>query len=169
MSWCWLALTEEWPDDATAAAWASAHGERAGVLAAWCRRAKPRRDARRMDARLVDPDGEPASVSLVLPPPGVRLKFDDLAVQEARRRILAGPPFDAVSTLLTDASHFEGAIVVARGDQVRRLPDEDPFARIFPARLLDVGAGLFGSTPPPAGPTIERYGSAQPWPWDRFD
>ena len=24
------------------------------------------------------------------------------------------------------------------------------------------------ATPAPAGPTIERYGSAEPWPWDRF-
>ena len=40
--------------------------------------------------------------------------------------------------------------------------------RIFPARLLRVGAGAIGAAPPPCGPTIERYGSAQPWPWDRF-
>jgi hypothetical protein len=165
--WCWLALTDEWPDDATAAAWASEDGERVGVLAAWCRRAKPRRDARRMDGRLVDPEGEPARVSLVLPPPGVRLKFDDTAVQQARRRVLAEPPFDGVSTLLTDASHFEGAVTVARGPRALRLYD-DPFARIFPARVLEVENGLFGSRPAPAGPTIERYGSAQPWPWDRF-
>jgi hypothetical protein len=168
VSWCWLALTDEWPDDATAAAWASDGGERVGVLAAWCRRAKPRRDALRMDARVVDSGGEAATVSLVLPPPGVRLKFDDVAVQQARRLVLAGPPFDAVSTLLTDASHFEGAVTVARGAAAQRLRDEDPFARIFPARLLEVEAGLFGSAPPPAGPTIERYGSAEPWPWDRF-
>jgi hypothetical protein len=45
---------------------------------------------------------------------------------------------------------------------------DDPFARIFPARLLRVEAGLFGRVPPPGGPTIERYGSAQPWPWDRY-
>lgn len=168
MSWCWLALTEEWPDHATAAAWASENGERVGALAAWCRRAKPRRDARRMDGRLVDPDGEAASVSLVIPPSGTRLKFDDVAVQQARRRVLAGLPFDAVSTLLTDASHFEGAITIGRAAATARLRDEDPFARIFPARLLEVEAGLFGSMPPPAGPTIERYGSSEPWPWDRF-
>ena len=29
-------------------------------------------------------------------------------------------------------------------------------------------AGVFGTVPPPAGPTIERYGSGNPWPWDRF-
>jgi hypothetical protein len=167
MSWCWLALVEEPPVDATASAWATEHGERVGVLAAWCRRAKPVRHALRMDGRLVDTKGEPASVSLVLPPAGVRLKFDDVAVQQARRRVLAAQPFDAVSTLLSDASHFEGALTVARGAQLPRLRD-DPFARIFPARLLELEGGLFGRTPAPAGPTIERYGSSEPWPWDRF-
>jgi hypothetical protein len=73
-----------------------------------------------------------------------------------------------VSTLLSDASHFEGALTVARGAGVARLA-EDPFARIFPARLLHVDAGLLGAVPLPCGPTIERYGSAQPWPWDRYD
>jgi hypothetical protein len=121
-----------------------------------------------MDARIVDRNGEAALVSLVLPPTGIRLLFDDLAVQEARRRVLAEPPFDAVSTLLRDASHFEGAVTVARGGDERRLRWEDPFARIFPARILRVEAGLFGRVPAPAGPTIERYGSSQPWPWDRF-
>ena len=106
-------------------------------------------------------------MALVLAPPGVRLKFDDVAVQQARRDVLAGPPQDAVTTLLTDASHFEGSLTVARGGGIARLRD-DPFARIFPARLLRVGACLFGVVPPPAGPVIERYGSEQPWPWDRF-
>jgi hypothetical protein len=80
---------------------------------------------------------------------------------------LSEPPADAVSTLLSDASHFEGAIIVARGPGVMRLPD-DPFARVFSARILRVEAGLLGRTDAPCGPSIERYGSAQPWPWDRF-
>jgi len=32
-----------------------------------------------------------------------------------------------------------------------------------------VSAGVMGAASAPAGPTIERYGSANPWPWDRFD
>ena len=48
-----------------------------------------------------------------------------------------------------------------------RLGD-DPFARVFPPRVLHVGAGVLGRVPWPAGPVIERYGSAQPWPADRF-
>jgi hypothetical protein len=162
-SWAWLALVAQVPDDADAVSPVDG-----GFLAAWKRRAKPVSDARRVDARLIDPDGEPAVVSLVLPPPGVSLLFDDPSVQQARRRVLAEPPFDAVSTLLRDSSHFEGAVTVARGADEARLRWEDPFARVFPARLLRVQGGLFGRVPAPAGPTIERYGSAQPWPWDRF-
>jgi hypothetical protein len=160
VSWCWFVLLDAPADDATA----QAAVEGGGWLAAWQRHAKPVRQARRIDARIIDPNGAPASVSLVVPPAGVRLPFDDLAVQQARRAVLAGPPVDAVSTLLSDASHFEGAVTVMR----RRIVD-DPFARVFPARLLRVGAGLFGRVPLPCGPTIERYGSAQPWPWDRYE
>jgi hypothetical protein len=160
MSWCWFAALDAPSDDATAQA-AIAGG---GWLAAWRRHSKPVRHARRIDARIIDPDGQPATVSLVLPPDGVRLPFDDLSVQQARRAVLAGPQVDAVSTLLSDASHFEGAVTVMRSRVV-----DDPFARVFPARLLQVDAGLFGRVPPPCGPTIERYGSAQPWPWDRYE
>jgi hypothetical protein len=168
MSWHWLALTDEPPDDAAAAAPArESDGTPAGWLAIWTRRAKPLRDARRIDARLLDPGGEEAVVSLVRPPAGVRLLFDDLAVQHARRAVLAAAPQDAVTTLLSDASHFEGSLTVARGAGVARLAD-DPFARIFPARVLHVGRGVVGRVPAPAGPVIERYGSEQPWPQDRF-
>ena len=164
----WLALVGERPGDAAAAAPVhEADGTPAGFLAIWTRRARPRPDARRIDARLLDHEGAEAHVSLVRPPAGVRLLFDDVAVQHARRAVLAAPPLDAVTTLLSDASHFEGSLTVARGDGVARLAD-DPFARIFPARLLRVGAGVVGRLPAPAGPVIERYGSAQPWPQDRF-
>ena len=169
MSWCWLDLVAAPADDATAhASVLELDGTPAGWLAVWLRRAKPSRSARRIDARLVDRHGAAACVSLVRAPDGVRLAFDDLAVQQARRAVLAAPPQDALSTLLSDASHFEGALTVARGAGVARLAD-DPFGRIFPARLLHVDAGLFGVVPAPCGPTIERYGSAQPWPWDRYD
>ena len=168
MRWCWLALVQDWPESATAAARAQDEdGEPAGILAAWCRRGRPTRDARRIDARAIDFEGSAARVSLVLPPAGVRLAFDDPAVQQARRRVLADGGFDAVSTLLTDSSHFEGSVTVARGAQTARLAD-DPFAHVFPQRILDVEAGLFGVVPAPAGPTIERYGSDTPWPLDRF-
>jgi hypothetical protein len=168
MSWHWLALTDERPEDADAAAPAHERdGTPAGWLAIWTRHAKPGRDARRVDARLLDPHGAEALVSLVRPPRGVRLLFDDPAVQHARRAVLAAPPQDAVTTMLSDASHFEGSLTVARGAGVARRAD-DPFARVFPARVLHVRAGVVGRVPAPAGPVIERYGSEQPWPQDRF-
>ena len=169
MTRCWLARVAEPRTDATAQAEVhDANGTPAGWLVAWRQQAKPARAARRVDDRIVDPGGAPAWISLVLPPDGVRLAFDDLAVQHARRRVLAELSQDAVSTLMRDASHFEGAITVARGPGVARLAD-DPFARIFRASILRVGPGVLGATTAPAGPAIERYGSANPWPWDRFD
>jgi hypothetical protein len=105
---------------------------------------------------------------LVLVPPGVRVAFDDLAVQQARRDVLVHPRADAVSTLMRDASHFEGALTLARGEEGRARLRDDPFARVFPARMLRLGPGIIGAPPAPVGPTIERYGSANPWPWDRF-
>jgi hypothetical protein len=168
VSWAWLALVDERPAGADAAAsLRMLTGEPAGVLAAWRRRAKPTRHARRADARIVDPAGASARISLVIPPSGVKLAFDDLAIQRARRDLLLMEPFDAVTTLLTDDSHFQGSLLVARGEGAARLAD-DPFARVFPARVLHVGAGVLGRVPWPAGPVIERYGSAQPWPADRY-
>jgi hypothetical protein len=168
MSWCWLDLLAEPSPTASAQAAASGiDGLAAGWLVVWRRRERPTRSARRVDDRIVDAAGLAAWISLVRPPGGVRLPFDDLAVQHARRRVLAEPPPDALSTLLSDASHFEGAITVARGAGVARLAD-DPFARLFPACILRVEAGVLGRVAAPCGPTIERYGSAEPWPWDRY-
>ncbi len=142
-------------------------GAPAGALAVWMRQGRPVRHALRADARIVDQKGDGAVISLVLAPPGVQILFDDPAVAQARRDVLAGPPCDLVTTLLHDTSHFAGAFTAWRDppDWVMR---SDPFARIFAARRLHVAAGLLGRVPPPAGPTIERYGSARPWPWDRF-
>ena len=168
MTWHWLDLVGGAPNGAAAAAPAvTLGGAAAGNLAIWTGRARPTPGARRIDARLLDAAGAAAEVSLVRPPPCLRLPFDDLAVQHARRRALAEPPFDALTTLLRDATHFEGSLTVARGADAARLAD-DPFARIFPALRLRVGPGLLGVVPAPAGPVIERYGSAQPWPADRF-
>jgi len=161
VNWCWLALVTAAPEGVAASATA---GD--GMwLAAWnARRQPPVSHAARADARIFDPHGAPAWVSFVRAPPGVKLAFDDLAVQQARRQVLAGPPSALVTTLLTDASHFEGALTAWRDGGVH----EDPFARIFPARRLQVGEGLLGNVAAPSGPVIERYGSASPWPQDRF-
>jgi hypothetical protein len=168
--WCWLALVDGDAAGAHAAAEArDTTGARAGHLAAWPPGPKPVRHALRADERVVDPAGAPALVSLVIAPPGMAMLFDDPAVQQARRVVLADArPPDALTTLLRDASRFLGALTARRGADAAARLLEDPFARIFPARLLAVGPGLLGRMPSPAGPTIERYGSARPWPWDRF-
>jgi hypothetical protein len=164
MSWCWLAVVD---DEVTAgdvlaqAAVSTTGGEPAGVLAAWPAGRKPRTEAVRADARVVDPSGSRATVSFVLLPRDRSPIFDDPAVSGALRAVLAGPPPDAVTTLVRDASHFAGALTVRR-DRLHLLRD-DPFARLGPARLLHVAAGLLAVRPPVPGPVIQRY-SGQPWP-----
>lgn len=165
----WVALVNERPPEATAATAVDEGGRATGFLAAWRRASKPRHQALRADPRLVDPRGEEAWASLVLAPRGVRVPFDDPAVQQARRRVLAGPPADGVTALMRDATHFEGSITVRRGPRALEQIEADPFARLFTARVLLVGPGVLGATAAPVGPSIERYGSANPWPGDRFE
>jgi hypothetical protein len=173
VSWCWLAFLPEPPSgaalaDALASATATDLGGRpAGLVDAWPRGRKPLRAAVRVDERVIDPAGPPAWVSLVLIPPQVAPLFDDPAVSQALRRVLAGPPLAAVSTLVRDAVHFAGAVTVAHAQWPERLAD-DPFARLYPARVLRVGPGMFGRVTPPAGPAIQRYGG-KPWPAAGFD
>ncbi len=104
-------------------------------------------------------------LSLTRTPAGVRLPFDDPAVLEARRAILRGPAPPVVSTLVEGDSLLAGALFGA--PDPGPLPT-DPFARFLPARLLRVPAGFLRPAPAPAGPSIERYGSARPWPIDGF-
>jgi hypothetical protein len=164
--WCWFARALEQPPDAVAAAPATdERGAAAGWLAAWPAGRKPVRDAVRMDARLVDHAGEPAWVSLVLPDRELVPIFDDSAVSGALRAVLAGPPADAVSTFVRDAVHFAGAVTIRRTDHAALR--DDPFARLAPATVLHVGAGLFGRVPPPPGPGTQRY-SGLPWPLAGF-
>jgi hypothetical protein len=172
MSWCWFAHLPEPDAEDLAEALASApvadpDGRPAGLLAAWPRGRKPVRAALRMDQRVVAPGGPPAWVSLVLVPPELAPLFDDPAVSQAMRRVLAGPPFAAVSTLVRDAVHFAGAVTVEQVDQPDRLAD-DPFALLHPARVLRVGPGMFGAVAPPPGPVVQRY-AGQPWPVAGFD
>jgi hypothetical protein len=159
---CWLAVVEEPP--AGAFAWAALDE---GFLVAWMRPSRPVREARRADPRIVDVAGEEGWCSLVLPERDRLPLFDDVAVQQARRAVLAGPAPDALSTLLIDNSHFAGAVTVRRGVGAPALLRDDPFARLG-GRVARVGAGLFGRLAAPTGPGIERHGSGQPWPWDRF-
>ena len=163
MTWCWLARVDVRPEDAFAAAELSS----GGLLAAFAADRPAPPCERKVDARGIDPDGAPALASLVLPPDGVTIPFDDPAVSEALRTALAAPWPDVLSTLVVEESRFAGALTAVRdGDRARLAAD--PFARIFPAELVEVGPGLLGATPAPTGPMIQRYGGGEPWPWDQF-
>ena len=162
MSWCWIARLPTQIDGALASAQLiDSAGDPAGILAAWPAGRKPVAEAVRVDARVVDPGGAAGWLSIVQIDRDRAPLFDDPAVSGALRAVLAGPPPDAVSTLVVDSSHFAGALTVRRRD-----PDmltADPFARIAPAAVLHVGPGLFGTVPPVPGPVIQRY-AGQPWP-----
>lgn len=163
MTWCWLARTGEHPEDALAAAELSS----GGFLAAFAPEGATPPGERKIDARAIDPNGAPALASLVLAPDGVTILFDDSAVSAALRAALTAPWPDVLSTLVVESSRFAGALTAVRDGDRARLAS-DPFARIFPAEIVEVGPGLLGATPQPTGPVIQRYGGGEPWPWDRF-
>ncbi|MGH8932150.1 MAG: hypothetical protein ACRDZO_16400 [Egibacteraceae bacterium] len=167
MIWCWFALCPQTPDGAVAAA--PIHGmdgTALGVLAAWDPACDRPEGAAKIDARAIDPDGSEATASLVLAPNLVGVPFDDLAVSQAIRAVLALPPADVLSTLLVGDSWFVGAVTAVYGAKDRL--EYDPFGLIFPARLVRVGAGLLGHMPPAAGPSMQRHGSSTPWPAGAF-
>lgn len=170
---CWLALVQERPADCFAcAALTSNNGSDEEVdawfLAVWDSEDAPVDGALRADPGAFAVDGEAAWISLVLPVQDMRPAFDDTTVQQARRVLLAGPPPAVVTTLLADNSHFAGSLTARRGRDALSLLRDDPFARVLPARLLHCAPGLLANRAPPPGPTIERHGSAVPWPGGRF-
>ncbi len=166
--WHWFAFRPEPPTDAFASAPAfRADGTQLGFLATWLvgSRRKPV-GALGIDARAIDPRGEPAWISLALAPERTRVLFDDPAVCQAMRMVLCGSPADVMSTLVRDPSTIGGAFTATHAPTPEGLAD-DPFARIFPRTLLRVHAGFIGIMPAPAGPGVQRYAGA-PWPWDHF-
>ena len=166
--WHWFAFRPEPPADAFASAPAfRADGAQVGFLATWLvgSRRKPV-GALGIDARAIDPRGEPAWISLALAPERISVLFDDPAVCQAMRMVLAGPPLDVISTLVRDPSTIAGAFTATHAPTPEGLAD-DPFARIFPRTLLRVDGGFVGNMPAPAGPGVQRYAGA-PWPWDHF-
>ena len=172
-AWCWFALVDGIVDGRLAstavgsALATDADGAAVGTLVAWPAGRKPVGSAVRMDQRLVDPDGRAAWVSLVVVPRQVAPLFDDVAVSQALRQTLRGWPPGAVSTLVRDATTFAGSVTVGRTDDPRSLRD-DPFARLYPGRILRAGPGMFAAPPTPAGPAIQRY-TGKPWPAAGFE
>jgi hypothetical protein len=165
--WRWLALVEGAAAGAEAAAAVrTADGGPAGHLAVWAAgdgRRPP--GALRVDRRAVESGGDPGWVSLALAAAGGAVPFDDPAVSGALRRRLALPWPRLCSTLLVDWSRLGGALT---GGATPAEVEEDPFALVFPRRLLAVDGGLLGRMPAPTGPGITRYGSGNPWPWDVY-
>ncbi len=169
MTWCWFAVRPDRPADGLAsAAYTDDDGGDSGYLVAWSAEDDEPAGAARIDCRAIDPDGTEATVSLALAPPGVSLLFDDISVSQAIRMALSMPPPDALSTLTHGDAHYVGAVIVVRGTDQGRL-NYDPFGVLFPARRLQVEAGLFAQMPAPAGPVTQRYGAGNPWPFDRFE
>ena len=161
----WLA----WTDRPAPDAWAAAElGGGAGWLVAWRGDEHPRRGALGADPVALDPAGEAAWISLAWLPEDFVLLYDDPAVQRARQRVLEDEPAAAVTTLSRDASRIGGALTARRGPDARRLLRDDPFVRIMPARILDIGPGLIGAPKPPASVVLERY-AGKPWPASGFD
>ncbi|MCA1693359.1 MAG: hypothetical protein LC749_00760 [Actinobacteria bacterium] len=154
----WLALLDAPPPDPDLTASAGAV-----VLAGWrSARQAPHPEARRVDPRLLDPSGPGAWASLVWPAREVMPLFDDPAVLQGRRVAQRGIAPRAVSTFVIDSTHFAGSIWVVTHPSA--LAD-DPFCRLGTRLVLEVAAGLLGSTARPPGPALERYSGA-PWPWD---
>ena len=162
---CWLAVVRSPPDDALAAATVDDGPDH---LVAWHSRHAPVPGAAKVDPRAIDADGPPGRASLVLAPDGAWLPFDDVAVSHAVRSAMTVRSVDVLSTLVVGDDRFTGALTAVLGDDDTAL-DDDPFAALFPTRRVRLGAGLLGRTPTPVGPSIQRYGAANPWPWDRFE
>jgi hypothetical protein len=122
-------------------------------------------DASGVDHRVLLGGSDLTWVSLVVVPDGRGVAFDDGVVTGALRRRLAQPWPGMCSTLLVDWGTFGGSITA--GADKGSVAD-DPFARVAPATLLQVPAGSLGAMPAPTGPGVTRYGSGNPWPWDRY-
>ncbi len=100
--------------------------------------------------------------------PDAKLRYDEPEVQQVRRDAYAwwisllGDDLVCLTTLALDASHYGGAITVAR---TPARFGADPFARIF--RGTVVRTDLFAAVSPPPGPVIERYAGVA-WPGGSF-
>jgi hypothetical protein len=103
-----------------------------------------------------------------LPKEDAKLPFDLPEIQQVRRDVLTWwiPMLSdwlvCVTTLAVDSVNYGGAITVVRDPAMLA---HDPFARIFPATIVETD--LFSAVPPPTGPVIERYRGIA-WPGGHF-
>lgn len=120
---------------------------------------------------VLDDDGPPGWLSLAWAGDGAVLPFDDVAVSGAVRACLRRRTGQLLSTLTRSDDTIVGALTGVTGvpaSAAARLLHDDPFARLFPRRIVSYGRGLLGPAVGPAGPSTQRYGAATPWPNDRF-
>ena len=164
----WLALLDDPHPDAAPVT--DPGGRPAGHLLATLGPEKPHPTAVRVEPSLVGA-GPPLAVSLVLPPRGARLLFDDPAVVGAMKAVLRDPGRTPLfSTLVEGSTHWAGSVSGAAPEVVAGYPawwTEDPFARLGPQHRLRVPAGVLFPRPLPAGPGHQRHAGA-PWPWGTF-
>ena len=170
MTWRWIDVVPEPPADAEGAtALRRPDGDPAGFLAWWPKADERPGRALRVDERIVAGGGRATWISWCRfgdDDGDGSFAFDDGAVTGALRRRLADPWPEAVSSLLVDWSRIGGAVTTGR---TAHEAATDPFARVFPTRrLLRCEAGALGPIPAPTGPGVTRYGSGNPWPWDRY-
>lgn len=163
MNRTWVALLEHEPEDAERTVVGEAEDGGGAVLATWRTGHRPHPRAGSVDPRIVGTGGPPMSASWTELPEDRRPLFDAPEVLQARRQLLGTWPAYGVSTLVTDAVHLAGAVLLWPGGP---LVGDDPFARLGPSRVVR-SQGFFVPLPPPTGPALERYGGA-PWPVDRF-
>lgn len=168
MTWRWIDVVADRPANAEGlAALRHPDGSDAGYLVWWAKAGERPGRALRVDERLVAGGGDATWISWCHFDEGdASLAFDDGAVTGAIRRRLGDRWPEAVSTLLVDWSRIAGAITTG----LRAHDAEaDPFTLVFPRRrLLRCDAGALGPIPAPTGPGVTRYGSGNPWPWDRY-
>ncbi|HUP84719.1 MAG TPA: hypothetical protein VM143_03530 [Acidimicrobiales bacterium] len=162
MTWRWLALV----DDAVPADAGGSVAVRDGRSLVWWEKSVARPPGGlRVDERIVAGGGRATWVSWCRLEGEASFAFDDGAVTGAlRRRHTAAWP-EACSTMLVDWSRIAGAVTT--GTSIVEVAG-DPFAIVFPRTLLRVAAGSLGPIPAPTGPGVTRYGSGNPWPWDRY-
>jgi hypothetical protein len=165
----WLVLLSE-PHTGSVAV-ATPDGTPGGHLLVVVRRGKPHRDAVRIAPEVVGSgvvgEGPAMAVSLVLPPRGARLLFDDPAVVDAMRAVLRDPGRTVLFSTLVDGSTQWAGSISATAVATPGWWRGDPFARLGPQHQLLVPADVLRPVPLPAGPGHQRHAGA-PWPWGRF-